>query len=65
MIAHNHAPVIAYVSGTLGVVIGADLLNLKQIGKLNAPVASIGGDGTIDGIFLAGILGVLLSAFLP
>jgi uncharacterized membrane protein len=64
MISHNHAPVIAYVSGTLGALIGADLLNLKQIGKLNAPVASIGGAGTFDGIFLTGILAVLLSVFL-
>ncbi len=64
IIAHNHAPVIAYVSGTLGVLIGADFLNLKQIGKLGAPVASIGGAGTFDGIFLTGILAVLLSTFL-
>ena len=64
MISHHHAPVIAYVSGTLGALIGADLLNLKQIAKLNAPVASIGGAGTFDGIFLTGILAVLLSAFL-
>jgi len=64
MIDHNHAPVIAYVSGTLGTLIGADLLNLKQIGKMNAPVASIGGAGTFDGIFLTGILAVLLSTFL-
>ena len=64
MIAHRHAPVIAYVSGTLGVLVGANLINLKQIGKLNAPVASIGGAGAFDGIFLTGILAVTLSAFL-
>ena len=64
MISHHHAPVIAYVSGTLGALIGADLLNLKHIGKLNAPIASIIGAGTFDGIFLTGILAVLLSAFL-
>ena len=64
MIAHNHAPVIAYVSGTVGTLIGADLLHLRQISKLNAPVVSIGGAGTFDGIFLTGILAVLLSTFL-
>jgi uncharacterized membrane protein len=64
MIDHNHAPAIAYVSGTLGTLIGADLLHLKQIGQMNAPLASIGGAGTFDGIFLTGILAVLLSAFL-
>jgi uncharacterized membrane protein len=63
VIDHNHAPVIAYVSGTLGTLIGADLLHMKQIGQMNAPVASIGGAGTFDGIFLTGILAVLLSAF--
>jgi uncharacterized membrane protein len=64
LIDHTHAPVIAYVSGTLGTLIGADLVNLKQINKMNAPVASIGGAGTFDGIFLTGILAVLLSTFL-
>lgn len=64
VIGYNHAPVIAYISGTLGTLIGADLLNLKKIGNLGAPVASIGGAGTFDGIFLTGILAVALSAFL-
>lgn len=58
-----HAPLIAYLSGTLGTLIGADLLNLKKIGGLGAPVASIGGAGTFDGIFLTGILAVLLTSF--
>jgi uncharacterized membrane protein len=51
----------AYVAGTLGTLIGADLLNLHKIKHLNAPVVSIGGAGTFDGIFLTGILAVLLS----
>ncbi len=63
VIAYDHAPVIAYISGTLGTLIGADLLNLRKIKSLGAPVASIGGAGTFDGIFLTGILAVLLSAF--
>jgi len=53
--------VLAYVGGTLGVVIGADLLRLKDLRNTWAPVASIGGAGTFDGIFLAGILAVLLA----
>jgi uncharacterized membrane protein len=48
----------------LGTLIGADILNLKKIRNLGAPVASIGGAGTFDGIFLTGILAVILSAFL-
>ena len=51
----------AYVAGTLGTLIGADVLNLHRIKQLNAPVASIGGAGTFDGIFLTGILAVLLA----
>jgi len=63
VIAYNNAPVIAYISGTWGTLIGGDLLNLRKIRSLGAPVASIGGAGTFDGIFLTGILSVLLSAF--
>jgi uncharacterized membrane protein len=40
----------------------ADLLNLGKITGLGAPVASIGGAGTFDGIFLTGILAVLIAA---
>lgn len=64
LLAHSSAPVIAYISGSMGTLIGADLLNLNKIGKLGAPVASIGGAGTFDGIFINGIAAVLLSAFL-
>jgi uncharacterized membrane protein len=62
--SYNHAPILAYISGTLGTLIGADILNLSKIKNLGAPVASIGGAGTFDGIFLSGIMAVLLSAIL-
>lgn len=52
---------IAYVSGVLGTLIGADVSNLGAIPKLGAPVASIGGGGTFDGVFLSGIIAVLLA----
>lgn len=45
----------------MGTLIGADLLNLRQITQMGAPVASIGGAGTFDAIFLSGIIAVLLS----
>ena len=57
---HAIRTVIAYVSGVLGVLIGADLLNFNKIKSLGTPNASIGGAGTFDGIFLTGILAVLL-----
>lgn len=56
-----HPITIAYVSGVLGSLIGADLSNLRKIPKLGAQVASIGGAGTFDGIFLTGIIAVLLA----
>jgi uncharacterized membrane protein len=52
---------VAYVSGVLGTLVGADLLNLRVISKLGAPVASIGGAGTFDGVFLSGIIAVLIA----
>lgn len=61
IISSENAPMIAYISGTLGSLIGADLLNLKKIPGLGAPVASIGGAGTFDGIFLTGIISVILA----
>jgi uncharacterized membrane protein len=52
---------VAYVSGTLGTLIGADLLNIPRLKDLEAKIVSIGGAGTFDGIFLSGIIAVLLS----
>jgi uncharacterized membrane protein len=63
LLAREHAAPLAYVTGSLGTLIGADLLNIDKIGDLGAPVASIGGAGTFDGIFLTGILAVLLASF--
>jgi hypothetical protein len=53
---------LAYIAGSLGTLIGADLTNLDKVRGLGAPVASIGGAGTFDGIFLTGILAVLLAS---
>lgn len=57
----EHAAQLAYISGVLGVLLGADILRLNTIIGLGAPVASIGGAGTFDGIFLTGILAALLA----
>lgn len=62
VLSREHAAQLAYVGGSLGTLIGADLLNLGRIGSLGAPIASIGGAGTFDGIFLIGILAVLLAS---
>ncbi len=60
----GEAAVIAFVSGVLGVLVGADLLNLPRLADIGAHAASIGGAGTFDGIFLTGILSVVLVAIL-
>lgn len=51
---------IAYVGGTLGALIGAYLLNFSKLPELGAPVVSVGGAGTFDGVYLTGITSVLL-----
>lgn len=61
ILAPNVAPQLAYSSGVLGVLIGADILNLSETKKLRAPVVSIGGAGTFDGIFLTGIVAALIA----
>jgi uncharacterized membrane protein len=58
----QYAAILAYVGGSLGTLIGADLLNLGKIQDLGAPVASIGGAGTFDGIFVTGILAVFIAS---
>ncbi|MGD2112762.1 MAG: DUF1614 domain-containing protein [Gammaproteobacteria bacterium] len=57
----EYAAPLAYISGTLGVLIGADLLRLGDIRTLGAARASIGGAGTFDGIFITGIVAALLT----
>jgi uncharacterized membrane protein len=57
----GQAAPLAYICGTLGVLVGADLLRLRDIRKLGTPFASIGGAGTFDGIFLTGIVAALLA----
>jgi uncharacterized membrane protein len=62
VLSRSDSAPLAYIGGSLGTLIGADLLNLGSIQGLGAPVASIGGAGTFDGIFLIGILAVLLAS---
>jgi uncharacterized membrane protein len=65
VLARERAAPLAYVAGSLGTLIGADLTNLDKVSDLGAPVASIGGAGTFDGIFVTAILAVLLASIWP
>ena len=58
--ATSSPTLIAYVGGTLGTLIGADLLNIRRLPRLGASVVSIGGAGTFDGIYTTGLVSVLL-----
>ncbi len=62
VLAWSQAPAVAYVSGCLGTLIGADLMNLGNIRGLGTPIAAIGGAGTFDGVFVTGILAVVLAS---
>jgi uncharacterized membrane protein len=62
LLSREQAGPLAYIAGGLGTLIGADLTNLDKVRGLGAPVASIGGAGTFDGIFLTGIIAVLLAS---
>jgi uncharacterized membrane protein len=61
VLSRRYAAPLAYVGGCVGVLVGADLLNLGALRSLGAPVASIGGAGTFDGVFLSGVIAVLLA----
>ena len=62
ILSREESAPLAYISGSFGTLIGADLTNLGKVRGLGAPVVSIGGAGTFDGIFLTGILAVLLAS---
>jgi uncharacterized membrane protein len=62
LLAPEAAPPVAYISGSLGTLIGADLLNWPAIRRMRGHMLSIGGAGVFDGVFISGILAVLLTA---
>jgi uncharacterized membrane protein len=64
VLSWRQAGPLAYIGGSMGTLIGADIMNLGKVQGLGAPVASIGGAGTFDGVFLVGIVAVLLAALI-
>jgi len=54
---------VAYIGGSLGALIGADIMNLNKIAGVG-PVVSIGGAGTFDGVYLTGLISVILLLFI-
>ncbi|MGJ0506785.1 MAG: DUF1614 domain-containing protein [Methylocystis sp.] len=64
LISWRHAAPLAYAGGSLGVLVGADLMNFDKLRGLGTPILSIGGAGTFDGIFMTGVLSVLLASLI-
>lgn len=65
--SRKKAASIAYASGTMGVLLGADLLHLRELLNVHihkTTVASIGGAAILDMVFLTGIIAVLIDALL-
>jgi uncharacterized membrane protein len=62
LLSLRHAAPLAYIGCSLGTLVGADLLNLGRVQGLGAPMVSIGGAGTFDGVFLTGVLAVLIAS---
>ena len=63
LLAQDNPAPVAYISGTVGTLIGADLLNWPNFKKFGPHLISIGGAGMFDGIFLSGIVAVLITSF--
>jgi uncharacterized membrane protein len=60
ILSWHRAPPVAYVAGSMGTLIGADLWNIGRVAELGAPLVSIGGAGTFDGVFLTGLIAGLI-----
>ncbi|HEB37804.1 MAG TPA: DUF1614 domain-containing protein [Thermoplasmatales archaeon] len=64
---HRKAAPTAYISGTIGVLIGADILHLPELLSYSSKkpiIASIGGANVFDMIYITGILAAFLDAIL-
>ena len=61
LLGGDNASSVAFISGAMGTLIGADLLNLHRMDQLGAQLLSIGGAGVFDGIFLVGMVAAFLT----
>jgi uncharacterized membrane protein len=55
------ATVVAFVSGTIGTLVGGNIVQLYRIRDLDVPDMSIGGTGTFSAIFICCILPALIA----
>jgi uncharacterized membrane protein len=64
ILARRNAPQVAFIAGSLGAIIGVDLVHLPELFHAGAAYASIGGRGVFDGIFTTGIIAALVAGVL-
>jgi len=55
------ATVVAFVSGTIGTLLGGNIARLNRLRDLEVPEMSIGGAGTFSAIFICCILPALIA----
>lgn len=63
ILAPDAAAPVAFISGVIGVLVGADVARLSQVNKGEPKMLSIGGAGVFDGIVLVGIVSALLAGW--
>jgi uncharacterized membrane protein len=61
LLAPEHATPVAFVAGTFGPLVGADLLHLHEVERMDTGIVSVDGAGTFDGILLSGIVALYLA----
>ena len=64
ILAQRNAPQVAFISGSIGGIIGVDLVHLSEAVRTGATYLSIGGRGVFDGIFTTGIVAAMLAGLL-
>lgn len=64
ILARRDAPQVAFIAGTVGAVIGVDLVHLSELIQLDNAYMSVGGRGVFDGILTTGIIAAVLAGLL-
>ena len=64
ILVQRNAPQVAFISGSVGGIIGVDLVHLSEAVRTGATYLSIGGRGVFDGIFTTGIVAAMLAGLL-
>lgn len=64
ILAGRNAPRVAFIAGTIGAIIGVDMLHLGELIHLGHTQMSIGGRGVFDGIFTTGLFSAVLAGLL-